>query len=421
MSDIINPPAAATAGLPQRNKKWHLKWVIPVTLVVVTAVIAVSIVVLKQDSPTVVWEVSVTGDPSDTFDDVAVAADGSVYTVGFTRRPASSPIPDKTVALVGKWSSVGDLLWERRDYGGDNWYDFSFLSATTTSDGNLIAVGSADTGTAKQAVVYCLAPNGDVVWSATIGEGRDNEFDGVAVAEDGNVVAVGHLDHGADGGDPGTGVVAKFGVDGVMMWTTAFRGLAGSSWDSLPDFNYIVWNAVAVADDGRIFVAGVDVQNRQSLIASFSVDGNLIWAESLSESYSLDSVALTADGNLIVGGGGGPAIACYTAGGDLVWVRTQAQKPGDWGPTSFKDAAITPSGEIVFIGACNAYALCDDAGALIVTVKPDGVITGTKTMGQGTSSYFSGVAMSLNGDVIVAGCLRHSNHSCSLIAALRIT
>jgi len=178
---------------------------------------------------------------------VKLAPDGSevwanLYGTGATpesRFGPRDPVPDTRRPTA---------LWENLASAED-----SALAVASDAAGNVYVtgyVGAFDTGTGLDdhtAFVLKLAPNGDETWAVLFGDEYHTYLNGIAVAPDGTVVAVGNTTAMYSAHTPaGTeNLIRALDPDGTILWTDAF-GETGR--DSLGD--------VAIDADGAIVIVG---------------------------------------------------------------------------------------------------------------------------------------------------------------------
>jgi len=145
--------------------------------------LAASLLVLQAEawnSPLPLWEKEWAGGSLESASDVAVAADGSVYTVGYTRNFSTGGGADID-ALILKYSRSGSLLWAKT-WGGmlrDEAFGVAYVPrgeyicvvGRTWSFGN----GSSD------AFILLFGSGGNLVWERTWGGPSFDEAVDVAV------------------------------------------------------------------------------------------------------------------------------------------------------------------------------------------------------------------------------------------------
>jgi outer membrane protein assembly factor BamB len=232
---------------------------------------------------------------------------------------------------VARFGPDGELVWSKT-LGGTDRDEFAAVAAA--ADGGAIAAGlttsgDGDFGPAKggwDAVVARFGPDGELVWSKTLGGTGYDEFGAVAAAADGGAIAAGFTASGDGDFGPADGygdaVVAWFGPDGELVWS---KTLGGTDVE--------VFGAVAAAADGGAIAAGVTASGDgdfgpvkgegDAVVARFGPDGELDWSKSLGglgRDY-FGAVAAAADGGAIAAG--------FTDSGD-----------GDFGPVKGEGDAV---------------------------------------------------------------------------------
>jgi len=138
------------------------------------------------------WEREWAGGSMESAWDVAVAADGSVYTVGSTSNfSTGGPWVDND-ALILKYSATGTLLWART-WGG-NMSDEAFGVAYVPFGEFVCVVGrtwSFGQG-GSDAFILEFSSGGNLLWARTWGGTNNDEALDVAVHLSGRIYVVGH-------------------------------------------------------------------------------------------------------------------------------------------------------------------------------------------------------------------------------------
>jgi hypothetical protein len=165
-----------------------------------------------------VWSRTIAGPLADSFADVAVGTDGSVYAVG------TSAVPGTMLdGLIVKLDAVGQPVWTKKWVGAG--LD-GFNGVATTADGSLVLsassepVGADDKGTAS---VLGITADGALAWAFTAsGVGR---FSSIAPATDGTVFVAGEASSGTVSG----AFFARVSPRGSAMWGRRWDALDGSA------------------------------------------------------------------------------------------------------------------------------------------------------------------------------------------------
>jgi hypothetical protein len=190
---------------------------------------------------------------TDQANDVAVAADGSVYVTGSTQGDA----------VLLKLSSDGALLWQRRWGGGGS---ESGEAVAVAGDGSIYVVGGTSSF-GSHLFVLKFTPDGGLAWQK-IREGGTAQ--GVAVRGDGTIAVAGVA--GREGVPGESDVVVLTLTDaGALVWQRAYS--AAEVADAR--------GGVAVGADGSIHVAGaIQASDRKvivdALLVKFISDGSLV-------------------------------------------------------------------------------------------------------------------------------------------------
>jgi uncharacterized delta-60 repeat protein len=178
--------------------------------------------------------------------DVAAASDGTVYLAGDSGNEA----------FVVKFDQNGNLIWDRTWHAGTS-QDFSSGQGVAIGpDGEVYLTGSAlISGVSDNAVLVKFTPDGSVIWDRTwLAKDASNAF-GVAVTSGGNIVITGA--NVSFKYDDAEAFVAEFLPDGTVQQAATW-GAVNKKADP-DDFGAVsdqIAQAVAVADDGSLFVAG---------------------------------------------------------------------------------------------------------------------------------------------------------------------
>ncbi len=154
-----------------------------------------------------------------------------------------------------------------RSYGGSGTDVINDVKVL--SDGSIIAVGYTTSSGAggKDVLVMKLSPEGSLAWAKTYGGTKDDVANAVALASNGDVIVAG-LTYSFGAGDWDFWVL-RLDENGNVKWQKTY---GGESWDKA--------NAVAVADNGDVIVAGdtwsFGAGNRDFWVLRLPPDGNLL-------------------------------------------------------------------------------------------------------------------------------------------------
>jgi len=165
---------------------------------------------------------------------VAVAHDGSIIVAGSTGVNSgifagSNVNENGGDAFVAKLSSAGDVTWVKT-FGGND--DDEFTSVAAAPDGSIAVAGDTSStdgdfpANPGDAVVAKINSDGSLAWAHTYGMGGDDRFESVAVNSSGEFLVAGGT-WTTDGADQA--VVAKYDQIGNQSWVKTYGG-AGGDW-----------------------------------------------------------------------------------------------------------------------------------------------------------------------------------------------
>jgi len=344
------------------------------------------------------------GSQKDFFTDIAVASDGSIVAVGYTRSTDGDfpPSHGSDDALIAKFSPDGTLLWARTNGGSG---DDEFSSVTIVGEGNIIAAGNSASvdgdfppghGQFGDAILVKYDANGTMQWAQNFD--RAGGFDRfTSLANDGHdtIIAVGVADSSYGESD---GLITAYDLDGKQLWAS----ITGDGH-----------SGVTVADDGSIYAVGVTASD-DALVAKYSSGGTLQWAASTGGS-GIDhfaGVAIASDGSIVAVGttmsSDGPfppsagatdaLIAKFSQGGTMQWAKTG----GGTGYDSFNAVAVAADGSVYAVGDSQVNGVNDWPQALIAKYDSAGGVI-SKLVGGSDADCFNAVALAADGSIIAAG------------------
>jgi len=313
---------------------------------------------------------------------------------------------------VAKYTSGGALVWARSYAGPGNASNDLALAA----DGSVYAVGSFsgtlefDPGAGSSpltgaggsdAFVWKLDAAGDFVWAKSLGGTSTDAGTALAVAADGSVYAAGHFSDTADF-DPGGGAfnltsagandafVCKLDGAGDFVWAVAWGGASSDRANDVAlggDDSVMVTGSFSGTADfdpgaGTLNLASAGLTD--AFVSRLDTAGNLVWARSVG-SWNNDSgskLALGTDGSVYTVGtylgtadfDPGPGTFALTSIGDttdvfvwkldgagnFVWVR----QAGGLGGESGRGIAASADGTVYTTGSFWGPADFDPAGGV---------------------------------------------------------
>lgn len=279
-------------------------------------------VVVRPARRGLAWLVPVRGGEADAARSVAVAPDGSVLVAGqfetdLTIGPDDLVSEGEGDGFLIKLSPAGRPLWSHR-FGGAG--ADTAAAVVVDRDGNAIVVGTRagelrfsdgrlPARRHEPAFALSFTPDGVSRWATSWGAGGESVA-AAALAPDGGVLVVGsregHRGERAVTHEDSDGFLLRLDPSGEPAWTVT---LGGPRWDEA--------HAVAVGDDGTIWVAGtftgtmilgsstlVSAGGDDGFLASVGPDGQVRSARRLGgpDDDAITSLAVTADGAVAVAG-----------------------------------------------------------------------------------------------------------------------
>lgn len=237
-------------------------------------------------------EIYKVNDNKNRYDAIAYKDDGGYVVVGCTN--------DKTSAYIAVYNSDGKKTNEKT-YSGQHTY---FYSVIQTTDNNFVVVGQKSTGkNYSDALIVKFDSNLNVIWENTYTGSKYEAFKSVIETSDGNIVAVGTADQINGNIEPAKGLIVKYDKSGNQLWANT---IGGTSCDE--------FNSVVETSDNCYAVVGKfkskDLENLEingeadAVIFKYNSEGELLWKKSYGgSSYDeFDSIIKTFDGGYIAVG-----------------------------------------------------------------------------------------------------------------------
>ncbi len=247
--------------------------------------------------------------------------------------------------------------------------------------------------------VLCLSENGSIIWQKTFGGSDDDYANAVAIAPNGDIIVAGDTSSFGNGG--WDTLVIRLDGRGNVKWEKTYGG---------EDDEYA--NAVAIAPNGDIITAGstssFGAGNADIWVMRLNANGNVKWQMTYGgpkddEAYG---VALTSGGDIIVSGytesfGAGDWdawILRLSGNGDVIWQKTYGGKKSD------EINAVTPAsnGDIIVAGDTSSFG-AGGSDFWVLRLSGNGKPEWSRTYGGKKDDYANAVALTPNGDIIVAG------------------
>jgi hypothetical protein len=254
---------------------------------------------------------------------VAVDGAGNVIVAGYTGgRLGGRPSQGEWDAFLRKYRPNGRHVWTRQF--GSAQTDFAYGVAVDASRNIVIAgqtfgsIGGAPARGGSDAFVRKYRPNGERLWTRTVGTAADDAGADVAIDGRGRVYLVG-LTEGALPGQTAhgssDGFVRKYRPNGSRIWTRQF-GTPG------PDSA----SAAVVDRAGRLYLAGgIYVGLNDGFVMKMRPDGAMAWLRKVGSGASIEEARDVAVDRkrhvLVVGLTGGSIGGQPWSGGWDAWVR----------------------------------------------------------------------------------------------------
>jgi hypothetical protein len=348
------------------------------------------------------------GSPSyDSARSVATTADGRIVVAGGTGGDLEGAGTATGELFVRMFDGDGHVLWTRQFGSVGGTIGDQTGAVTTHASNRLIVVGtvygtlpSAQHLGGADAFVRVYDDSGSHVWTSQFGTFAQDLGHAVVTDPGGRVIVVGATAGALQNENLGDrdAFVRVYGPDGDLLWTRQF---GTERRDEA--------TAVAVGNDGRIFVSGTtygdldgEIGGGDVFVRALDADGETLWTRQLGTEGTDMSADLAVDptGAVLVpiAGEGGPGrLLVLTADGD----------DKDSAPlVSPLGLAVAADGEIVSVtsvrdGVNGPHAGKNDVG--VQRVAPDGRTLWFVQFGTSSHDIGTDVALLPDGDAIVVG------------------
>lgn len=222
------------------------------------------------------------------YSSVTELQDGTYLAVGYTYKYMyyNGYWGPKPTIICVKYDVNGNMLWQKN-------YDIfgSLNSVNKTSDGGFVVTSAFD----LNSNLIKFDSEGNIQWQSNLNTSYGTEFKSVIQSTDGGYVVT--------GADNYSNVLIKTDSEGNVLWNKKLSNLQGaynSVVESLDGGFVVVGNLYSVGDDMKsVYKGGTD-----GVIAKYDVDGNLIWIRCFggtSNDY-FEKIILTQNNNYIVVG-----------------------------------------------------------------------------------------------------------------------
>lgn len=362
---------------------------------------------------------------SETVFDIAADQQGNVYVVGHTTGDLDGNTNHGfTDIFISKFDRTGTRLWTKQP--GTAAFDGA-AAAEVDSQGNLYVAGTTSggldgntlVGGASDLFISKYSPDGQLVWTKQPGTSGSEEVYGLDIDPQDNVVATGYttgaLDSNAYQGSNDL-FVTKYDTDGNFVWTKQ----SGADND--------IGNAVAIAQNGNIYVSGYSTGNFEGntnanlgvpdiFISKYDSAGAPVWSKLIGGTGQDNGFDLVVDSseNIYLTGQTNGALSGANAGGyDLFVTKLDASGTVLWtkqdGSTA-NDAgnrlALDGAGNLWIVGeataAVDGTTYQSGVDALVSKYDADGNSLLTKHLGTTVNDYGRGVTFDTSGNLLIGG------------------
>jgi uncharacterized delta-60 repeat protein len=296
-------------------------------------------------------------------------------------------------------SNSAELLGFERTWGGTSRDDAQGVAVG--SDGSIYVTGITFSfgDIEDDAFLLKYAPDGTLLWQKTYSGDR---------AVSGRDVAV-HTDAtGADavyvtGSFFNSAFLARFDTEGNLIWQR--------SWVSRTEFPSEFAQAVAVAPDGSVYIAGgtnsLGAGHADMIVVKFAPDGSFLWNRTWGGPINelARDVAVGADGSVYVAGegnsffGNDAILLKFAPDGSLIWQRDRrTDNPNDQGAAL--GVATAADGSVYLAGTFLDFGVGQDA--FLAKITADGSQEWERTWGAHVDAGLD-VAIGPNGNIYLTG------------------
>lgn len=336
------------------------------------------------------------------FNSISAANSGNVYATGYAR------VGSVYYALLAKYDSSGNLIWQRIHGGGSE----NLIGMRSVIDSNENIYGTCTANGTYSYTIHLAKfdSSGGIIWQRSSSTFYDGIVQNIYLDVDGNIYLSGR--YNAGGNYPAW--LAKFGSTGGIIWSRRYDaggggGTVGMIWDmavsqgtvyaatqapsasggngamigrfsasdgSLIGFTVLAFNnsntwarSISFDSSGSNFYMVGRVSGSKMLIAKYSSDMSLQWQREISSSVNVDGVsAIYNKGVLYIGGSsstssgailslklrsGNPQVGSYSVGGITYTISTPeyssgsiSYSPVNAGVTNYATSYTSSSGSL---------------------------------------------------------------------------
>lgn len=272
---------------------------------------------------------------------------------------------------------------------------FSYVVGTTAGD-----LGSSLSDGANDLFLTKVNSEGDVVWQRSLGAAGTGEGASVTLAANGDVVIAGTVSGAFSNSDDSQTdmLVARFAASGKQIFATSIRAVGNESA-----------TAVAVGDDGSLYVAGrASTGKRDAVVTRLDAAGKIQASRTIDSGSSdtITALAIDASGELL-------ALAKLGSNASLLRINAQslATIPGSvsLGAVDARAIAVSDNGEIAVAGAtttavngAQASGISGGRDAFVTRIAADFSTISSSYIGTANDEQADSVAY-INGALYVGG------------------
>lgn len=252
------------------------------------------------------WDKSIGGNKVDLFNDVLLLDDGNVLAVGGRQGSSSeiisSPNGYGRNAFIAKFDvNTGDVLWDKSIGTYAELY-----SAVQLENGNVLAVGYADTGGEitdssqgrKDGLAMIIDKDGNLIDHKLYGSSGDDLFNTVFEDKDGNILVGGDIVSGD--GDITDSSVYKDSI--IFKYNNVTKQISSKIYDNFGTTAETLQNITQNKDGTYSLVITEATNTRRSLVLTLTNDGSIKYRNNLeNDNIARDIVNYDENKYLVVG------------------------------------------------------------------------------------------------------------------------
>ena len=337
-----------------------------------------------------------------TREKVSISVDGGKHIPVFTEEQVTPTVDVNVTSEVEfdtsiVWQVLKSTITWAKAYGGSS--GEATYGVTVAPNGDIIIAGyTYSFGTNGDAWVLRLDSDGNVKWQKAYGGSNYDVITAVAVADNGDIIVAGYTDSFGAGSKDSW--ILRLDENGNVKWQKAY----GGSGDE-------VITAVTVAPNGDIIIAGYTYSFGAGKADFWALrldsDGNVKWQKAYggSEDDEAGGIAIALNGDIIVVGytksfGAGKAdfwALRLDSDGNVKWQKAYGGSEDD---IAFA-VAITENGDIIVAGYTLSFGTNGDAWVL--RLDSDGNVKWQKAYGGSGWDSVNAIVITDNGDIVVVG------------------